>query len=201
MQPNVDISDVLRRGFNLYKENITTLLIATLVATLISAFTVGLLAGPMMAGLALVTLGLIDRAKPKPQVGDIFKGFEVFVQSLVFFVLLVVATMVGQFILGFIPILGPLLSALYSFALNTAVLFTIFYIAEKKMDAVAAIQKSLDVVKTNFWIFLALAIIAGVVSSLGVIACGIGIFVTLPMYICTIATVYRDLHPVTPASN
>lgn len=201
MQPNVDIAEALRRGFNLYKENITTLLIATFLAGIISVVTAGILAGPMLAGLAIVTLGLVDRVDPKPQVGDIFKGFNFFMQSLVYFILLVVAAFVGKFILGFIPFLGPLLSTLYSFALNTAVLFVIFYITDKKMDVVAAIQKSIDVVKTNFWIFLALAIVAGVVSALGVIACVIGIVVTAPMYISTIAIVYRDLHPASQASG
>ena len=33
MQPNIDIAAALRRGYDLYKENLTTLLIATLLAT------------------------------------------------------------------------------------------------------------------------------------------------------------------------
>ncbi len=195
MQPNVDIGEALRKGYNLYKENISTLLIATLLAAIISVLSVGILAGPMLAGIVLLTLGLIDKRTPKPEIGDLFKGFSFFIPSLVFVILLVVVSFVGQFILGLIPILGFLLSILFSMALSTAVMFTIFYIVDRQMEVVAAIQQSVDTVKQNFWIFLGVNIVANVVSSLGVIACFIGIVVTLPMYFCTIAVVYRDLHP------
>jgi uncharacterized membrane protein len=195
MQPNVDIADALRKGYDLYKENISTLLIATLLAAIISVLSIGILAGPMLAGVTLLTLGLIDRREPKPQIGDIFKGFSFFLPSLVFVILLIVASLAGQFILGLIPVLGFLLSTLFSMALSTVVMFTIFYIVDRKMEVVAAIQQSFDTVKQNFWIFLGLNIVASVVSSLGVIACVIGIIVTLPMYYCTLAVVYRDLHP------
>lgn len=195
MHHNVDIADALRRGFDLYKDNITTLLIATLLATIISILTVGILAGPMLAGLAYLTLGLIDRRQPKPEIGELFKGFNFFLPSLVYVILLAVASLFGQFILRLIPILGFFLSILFSMALSTAVMFAIFLIIEQRMDVVAAIQKSYEVVIGNFWIFLGLNIVASVISSLGVIACGVGIIVTAPLYFTTIAVVYRDLHP------
>lgn len=199
MQPTVDIGNALKRGFDLYKENITTLLIATLLASIISVVTVGILAGPMTAGLTLITLRLVDRQEPKPEIGDLFKGFSFFVPTLVYVILLVVAQLIGSFILRLFPFIGVLLSSLFSMALNTAVLFAMFYIVDQKMDVVAAIQKSFDVVKTNFWVFLGLSIVAGVVSSLGIIACVIGVIVTAPMYLSTISIVYRDLHPASAA--
>ena len=199
MQPNIDIGEALRRGFELYKENITTLMLATLLATIISFVSVFILAGPMFAGVIMLTLALVDKKQPKPDIGAIFKGFDVFLPSLVFMILLLVATFVGQLILGLFPLIGFFTSTLYGMALSTVVMFGLFYIADKGMDVVAAIQKSYEVVKSNFWIFLGLNIVAQVVSSLGVIACIIGIIVTLPMYYCTIAVVYRDLHPASNA--
>lgn len=200
MQPNVDIADALRRGYNLYKDNISTLLIATLLATIISVLTIGILAGPMLAGLVMLTLGLIDRQQPAPTIGDLFKGFSFFLPALVLIILFFVVSLVGQFILGLIPILGILLSTLFSMALSTVVMFAIFYIVDRKQEVVAAIQTSYETVKQNFWIFLGLNIVASIVSSLGLIACFIGIIVTAPMYYCTIAVVYRDLHPAASQS-
>lgn len=199
MQPNIDISDVLRRSFDLYKENITTLLIATFLAFVISLLSVGILAGPMFAGLVLITLGLIDKKQPKPDVGDLFKGFNHFLPALVYVILVFVASFLGQIILGFIPILGIFLPTLFSLALGTVTLFALFYIVEKQMDVVAALQKSYEVVKTNFWIFFAIYIVASVISMLGMIACFIGVFFTAPMYYCMVSVLYRDLHPA-PAS-
>jgi hypothetical protein len=97
--------------------------------------------------------------------------------------------------LSLIPFLGFLLSTLFSLAISTAVMFTLFYIVDQQMEVAAAIQQSFETVKQNFWIFMGLNIVANVVSLLGAIACLIGIFVTLPMYYCAIAVAYRELHP------
>lgn len=201
MQPNIDIAAALRRGFDLYKENITTLLLATLLAMVIGSVTVGILAGPMFAGLYLIALGLVDKQAPKPEIGDLFKGFNFFVPSLVLFILVIVASLVGQFILGLMPVLGFLLSLLYSFALSTFVMFALPNIVDRKMDVVPAIQASVETVKSNFWLFLGLNIVASVVSSLGMIACFVGVIVTAPLYVTTLAVVYRDLHPAQSAGG
>ncbi|MCO5045561.1 MAG: hypothetical protein M9935_09860 [Kiritimatiellae bacterium] len=195
MQPNVDIAEALRRGFDLYKENITTLLIVTLLVLVISVVTVGILAGPMAAGLILVVLRLADKTEPKPEVGDLFKGFDFFLPSLVFVILMAVVQLVGRFILAWIPFIGVLLGTLFSVALSTFVMFALFYVVDRKSEVVAAIQQSIDLVKKNFWIFLGLNIVVGLVASLGLIACGIGVVVTAPIYWTTIAHVYRNLHP------
>lgn len=195
MQPNIDIGDVLRKGFDLYKENVTTLLVATLLAYVIAVVTVGILAGPMAAGLVLVTLGLIDKRQPKPDIGEIFQGFTYFVPTLVFVILMIVAMLVGNFILALVPLLGLILPTLYVLALSTFTMFAVFNIVDRKLDVVPAIQASVDTVKANFWIFFGLNIVASVISSIGVVACGVGVIVTAPMYMCMIAVVYRQLQP------
>ena len=195
MQATVDIGAVLRRGFDLYKENVTTLLVATLLAAVISMVTVGILLGPMMAGLALVTLGLVDKRQPKPEIGELFKGFDFFVPGLVFAILYFVAMMVGSFILGLTPLLAIILPSLYQLALSTFVMFTIYYIVDRKLEVVPAIQASVELVKSNFWIFLGLYIVATFISLMGAVACVIGVIVTAPMSGCMLAVTYRDLHP------
>ncbi len=191
----IDIGSVLNRAFELYKQNLTTLMIATFLAGVIAVVSVGVLAGPMAAGLVLVTLALIDKKQPVPAIGDIFKGFDYFVPTLIFAILMFVVMFVGQFILAFIPILGRLLGLALSFGVPTFVMFTIFNIVDRKMEISAAIQASVDVVKVNFWIFLGLYIVASVIAALGVIACVVGVVVTAPMMVCMLAVAYRDLYP------
>ena len=82
----VKFGDWIEGGFNLYKANFGTLVLASVFAVVISTVTAGLLAGPMLAGLALVTLQLFDRKEPKPEAGKVFKGFDFFVQSFLFVV-------------------------------------------------------------------------------------------------------------------
>ncbi len=195
MTPTIDIGKTLTAAYNLYKDNITTLLLATLLGSIIGIFTLGILAGPMLAGLAMITLALIDKAQPKPDIGDIFKGFNFFVPALIYFIVYLVALMVGNFILGLIPLLSLFLPTLYGMALSTFAMFTIFNVVDRKMDVVPAIQASVDIVKANFWIFLGLNIVAAVVGGLGALACGVGAIVTAPMYLTTVAIAYRELYP------
>ena len=191
----IDIGSVLNRAFELYKQNLATLLIVTLLGGIISVASVGVLAGPMYAGLIVVALGLLDKKQPAPAIGDLFKGFEYFVPSLIFCILMFVVMFVGQFILAFIPLIGWLLRMALNFAVPTFVMFTMFNIVDRKMEISAAIQASLDVVKGNFWIFLGLYIVASVIAGLGVIACGIGLVVTAPMALAMFTVAYRDLYP------
>lgn len=193
--PNIDIGSVLNRAFELYKVNISTLLITCLLGGIIAMATVGILAGPMYAGIIWVTLGLLDKKQPTPVIGDLFKGFNWFVPSLIYCILLFAVVFVGQIILAFIPLVGSLLSMAVAIGVPTVTMFTLFNIVDRNMEIVPAIQASVDLVKANFWIFLGLYIVAMVISSLGAIACFIGVVLTAPMMPCMLAVAYRDLHP------
>jgi len=193
--PNIDIGSVLNRAFEFYKANISTLLITCLLAGIIAMVSFGILAGPMYAGIVWVTLGLLDKKQPAPVIGDLFKGFNWFVPSLVYCILLFVVVFVGQIVLAFIPLIGGLLSMAVAIGVPTVTMFALFNIVDRNMDVVPAIQASIDLIKQNFWIFLGLYIAAAVISSLGAIACFIGVVLTAPMLPCMLAVAYRDLHP------
>ena len=82
---NVKFGEWIEKGFNLYKENFGILVLASLIAVIVSAITVGVLAGPMAAGVLLVVFQLHDRKEPKPEVGTLLKGFDFFLNSFLFF--------------------------------------------------------------------------------------------------------------------
>jgi len=106
----VDIGGWLTETWELYKANFGLMLVATLVAALLGGLTCGVLAGPMFAGLTLVILRVSRRSEPAPQIGDVFKGFDFFLQSL----LLVVVLAVVYMALSFIPVIGGLAGLLIS---------------------------------------------------------------------------------------
>ncbi len=54
----VQFGEWMQKSFDLFKANIGPLILISLVALLLSSISMGILAGPMMAGLALVTLAL-----------------------------------------------------------------------------------------------------------------------------------------------
>jgi hypothetical protein len=189
---DVKFGDWIQKGFDLYKANLGVLILANLLAVVVSLFTVGILAGPMAAGVILVTLALLDKKEPKPEVGDVFKGFGYFLPSFLFFLLLMVAILVGSIILGVIPCLGQILSLLYVYGIQALVMFALYNIVDKKMELMPAIQASVNLVKLNFWPFLGFAVVAAILGSVGCIACGIGVVVTAPLYYCILAVAYRE---------
>lgn len=195
MIPHVDIASALQRGFQLYRDNLLNLLLGGLLFTVLSIFSLGILLGPMWAGYVLLTLNLVDRRPADNDVSTIFKGFSYFLHSLVLVIVLFVALVFGQFILALIPIIGFFLSIFYGYALQTLTIFAIYLIVDRRMEVVASIQQSIELVKQNFWVFLGLNVVASLISGIGVILCGLGVFLTLPIYFATLAVVYRDFYP------
>ena len=193
----VKFGEWIEGGFNLYKANFGTLVLASIFVVVISAITAGLLAGPMLAGLALVTLQLLDRKKPPPEAGKVFKGFDYFLQSFLFVVVWGIGILIGSLILGAIPVIGQLASIAFVYAAQAFLMFGMFLIVDRQMDWLPASTESINIVKTNFWPFFGLSAVAGIIGSIGAIACGIGVVFTIPIQGCILAVAYWEVFGVT----
>ena len=189
----VKFGEWIEGGFNLYKANFGTLVLASIFVVVISAITAGLLAGPMLAGLALVTLQLLDRKGPPPEAGKVFKGFDYFLQSFLFVVVWGIGILIGSVILGVIPVIGQLASIAFVYAAQAFLMFGMFLIVDRGMDWLPASTESINIVKANFWPFFGLSAVAGIIGSIGAIACGIGVVFTIPIQGCILAVTYREV--------
>jgi len=192
-QVPVKFGEWFEKGFNLYKQNIVTLILTSLIVLVLSAVTLGILAGPMLAGLLLLTLAMHDKREPRPDVGEIFRGFNYFQNSLLFILVWAVAMFIVAVILGLIPCLGQLAALFAIYAIQTFVMFGLFLIVDRQMEFWAASRASYELVKTNFWQFLGLMIVTGIIGSIGAIACGLGLAVTAPIQACILTVAYRDV--------
>ena len=192
---DVKFGEWIQKGLDLYKANAATLILVNLIAMVLSLLTVGVLAGPMHAGVIMVTLALLDKKEPKPEVGDVFKGFTYFLQTFLLYIVLFAVAFVCQVVLVSInPVLGKLLFTFLSYAMQTAVMFAVFHIVERNMEFIPAAQASFDTVKKNFWPFLGLQIVTSILGMLGFFACCVGIVATMPIYTCIMAVAYRDVY-------
>ncbi len=191
---DVKFSEWLEQGFALYKESIGVLILPAILVVVISVLSLGILAGPMIAGLIWMTLRLKDKTETKPAVGDVFKGFDYFLNAFLFMLVYFVVGFVGSTILGILPIIGPVVRAFFMYSLATLLLFALFLIVDKKMDFWPACMASVDKVKTNFWPFLGFTVVISVVSAIGLVACIIGVVVTLPFYYCAASVAYREVY-------
>jgi hypothetical protein len=197
---DVKFGEWVQKGFDLYKENFVLLLVVNLLAILFGTFTFFILTGPMYVGVILITLALVDKKEPKPNIGDVFHGFTMFLPSFLF--VLVFGFMLGLLclILSFIPCVGQVLNIVLSFAAGTLLMFGLFLIADKKMDFWPAALASYEKVKDNFWPFLALCVVASLISSIGTVVCCVGVIVTAPLYVAILAVAYREIFTDQPAS-
>ena len=189
----VKFGEWIEDGFNLYKENFKTLILASIFVVVISAVTAGILAGPMLAGLALVTLELRDKKEPKPEAGKVFKGFDYIVHSFLFVVVWGIGILIASMIVGVIPVIGQLASLFIAYAAQAFLMFGLFLIVDRQMEFWPASQQSINAVKTNFWPFFGLSAVAGFIGSIGALAFGIGIVFTLPIQGCILTVAYRDV--------
>ncbi len=195
-KPEVKFGEWIEKGFNLYKDNWLLLSLATLVAYLLSMLTIGILAGPLWAGMIMIIFALMDKREPKPEVGDVFKGFSLFLQTFLYVLVTGVGVGVAIMLLNLIPCLGSLLGMALAFAVGAATLFSMFLIVDRKMEFWPAIMASYEVVKGNFWPFLGFSIVVGLIAQAGFMLCCVGGLATIPIAVCSVAVAYRDVFGV-----
>jgi uncharacterized membrane protein len=189
--PEVKLNEWLQEGFELYKQNFGVLVLSSLVAMVLSGITLGILAGPMFAGMAIICLGLYDK-QPR-QVGDLFKGFGFFVQTFLFVLVWGIILFVLSIILNIIPLLGQLASMALGLGASALLMFSFFLMVEKGMAFWPASMASIAMVRSNLWPFIGFGALAALIGGIGAIACGIGMIFTLPMQWCFVTVAYREV--------
>ena len=185
--------DWIKEGFDIYKNNLGVLILSALIAFLLSMVTLGVLWGPMSAGMILIVQKLRDGKQPPPAAGDVFQGFQYFLPSFLFCIAWGMILFVAILILSFVPCLGQLLSICISLAAAAFLMFGLFLIVEQKMDFWSASMASIEKVKPAFFPLLGLALVASILGQIGALACGIGVFVTIPVYFTILSVTYRDV--------
>jgi hypothetical protein len=174
---------------------------ATFIALILSVTSVGILAGPMLSGLLLITLALLRRQHPEPEIFQIFKGFRFFVNGVVFVLGWSLVVSAGSLILLMIPGVGQLVVLFFIYSAQAFLMFGPFLIVDRDMDFWAATLKSFNTVKGNFWSFLSVSAVAGVIGSIGCIFFGIGIIVTVPLQLCILTVAYEAVFTETSSIN
>lgn len=177
----LNISKAVTDSLDLYKENIVLLIVSGVLASLVSSCSFGLLSGAMFIGMFMMSDRLITRDETKPVFGDLFKGLSHFIPGLVlviFGALGVIVCGIGIFITMPVALLGML------------------RVADKGVSIGEAISFGFDVIfKQKQWMFIVLMVVAGILSSLGSVLCGVGVLATFPLYYLVLANGYRQLCP------
>ncbi len=163
-----EIGTCLSAGINGLKKNFVTHVVSSLLVGVVGGVSAGLLTGPMMVG--YMRMIKVEDEGGKPEIADVFKGFDDFIPALLAVLLSSIIVSIG-FMFCVIP--GLLVMALVPTAA--------YLVAVGEKDGINAIKRAFAAVKANLMGAFFCALIVGIVGSLGAILCGVGIFLTLPI--------------------
>ncbi|MBY4278620.1 hypothetical protein HQO53_05705, partial [Rhodococcus fascians] len=158
-------------------------LVVTTIATFVSYF----------VNAAYVRGALDETAGPqKPTFGRFFQLTNV-PQIAVLALIWTVASVV----LSFVPFLGTVLLIVIGFLANFALTFLI----DRNQSAIESIKSSIDLTVKNFGPVLLLLLALAAINFIGIVLCGLGLLVTLPVSVIATNYAYRVLTggPLTPA--
>ena len=196
-----NISDELSYGWETTKAHLPFFIVIILI-TLAVNFAPNILAQnmrqdvPMLSGLLslvlwvlsmLVSLGAIKISlkiidKKKAEVADLFNDYPKLLNFVVASILYALIVGIG-FILLIIP--GVIFGIKYH--------FYSYLIVDKNMGPLEALKKSGDITKGSKWQLFLLGFACGLVNLVGLLALGIGLFITIPVTMLAYAHVYRKL--------
>ena len=188
----VDIGDCFSRSWNLVKENFWLLAGATAVALLISAASgfIPVLGVPAAVLLAFVLQGglhrlFLQRLRGKSaEIGEVFAGFSLA------FVPLLLAGITAHLLIA----VGVALCILPGIYLLVAWrMFVPLLIIDKGLEFWPAMELSRKVVTRHWGHCFGLFLLAWLVGFLGLLACGVGIFFTLPIAVGALVYAYEDI--------
>ena len=211
----LDIGDCVGRGWALLKSNLGLMVGATFLVALISngcgiipilGPILGLIInGPLYGGLYWLVLRLIRGEEAS--LGDAFAGFSRAFGQLVLVmvvtgllagcsaILAIAAAVLGAtetiplaaaVALGVIGMVPPIyLSICWAFALPL--------VADKQIDFWSAMQLSRKQVSRHWWAVFGLMIVGGLLVLLGLLACLVGVLITLPLFLGAIMYAYEDI--------
>lgn len=117
--------------------------------------------------------------------GDMFSVVDVLPSLIATSILMIIAIGIGT-LFCFIP--GILIAGLLLFALPLVV--------DKRMGAIDAMKTSIEALKSQMWMAVAFSIVVlGLLSSVGMVLCCVGVLITGPLSILATAILYRDFFP------
>lgn len=177
---------------DLYKKHFGILIPVSLIGGLLSVCSMGILAGPMAAGMVLILFRLLDGKDPLPNITDIFKGFDYFLPSFLFSIVCLAVLLLAKTVLWPTWAGRFLFGALLPAAL-TIVGFGFFLLVDRRLDYRSALSESYRVIKPHFFPLYALVLIAMLFSGCGALLCGIGAVATAPLGWVLLAIAYRAI--------
>jgi uncharacterized membrane protein len=180
MERTIELGKVMRDIWSLFRRDMMVYVVGMIAVFVMSEITLGILMGPLMVGFIMVTLK--NMRGERGTVGEIFSlGFSRFMPGLIATILLGLGIFVGSLV-----VVGGIIFMLYG-------MYTFHFIADKGMGALDALKASFGLFKKSWGISVVALFVGSQISSLGAIACYVGVLFTLPLYPIILTVIYKEL--------
>jgi len=165
-------------GWELVKADISNAVLMTLLFIVIAG--VPFIGGALIAGFHYwfqkKLMGL------RGDFGDLFKGFNFFIP-----------TLVASLLIGLFTGIGACLCIIPGLVVAAAFKFTYLFIVDKRMDFWPAMMASHEVVKNDYFGFTMFLLLTVLVNLLGALCCIVGLLVSIPVTFAAITIAYQEL--------
>ena len=169
----------ISEGWQLMSGELAQIVLASLLGAVVANVTVGILAGAFAIGMnILLTRKLLYG---RVDLGDLFKGLKYWLDGLLATIVVAIFVFLGS-LLCFIP--GLIVAAMY--------MFTFHFIFDKRLGFWDAMQASHNVVKQDYFGYTIFLVAVALLNILGVLACFVGVLVTIPWGHAAVTVAYRD---------
>lgn len=226
--PTLDFN-VIGRAFTLFQANLSTWLTAGLVVGVAYVVTIGAVYGAMI--FTMFGSGLFSQRSSDPTAMLPLFGVEmVGIFALNLMVLLIHALLInlavkhvngeqisgaslldfrGQglkllgatLLVGLIVMTASMFCVFPGFIAQGLLMFTLPFVVDKRLSITQAIQASYQTLQPQMWMATLMYFVLSIIGGLGGFLCGIGIMFTYPIFVLSIALLYRDLTAERPAYN
>ncbi len=190
----IDIGTEFKRGWKVMQDNLGLMLLTGLIGTALAGTTCGVLQGPMLAGVLLICQRLLAGTGDQPEVADIFKGFDYFLQV---FICCVIFQILPFFLLCLcllVPPLGVPLLMIVSVATFPLLIWCLMFIVFGKLSALDAFKRVFEGLSSGEMVRpLLMGLLAGIVYSAGNALC-FGTIFTLPFACAIMASTYATAY-------
>jgi uncharacterized membrane protein len=177
----VKIEDYIRKGVDIFRKAPELFILYTILYIIVMPLGGVFFTGPLTAGFIIVSAKLENNEKVVFE--DFLEGFRLFIPLFLVAIVTSIVVFFG-YLLFIIP--GIYLSVCYIFAIH----FVIF----EKLDFWEAMEASRKLVSREWFSIFGLVIVLAVLNFLGVLFCGVGIIVTIPISISAIYAAFKDIY-------
>lgn len=166
-------------GWEIVRADLGNFLLITLIALPLAMIGSFLVAGPLLAGLFIAVRRKM--LEGRTDIGDLFAGFNLFIESFLVFILSGILCLIGL-ALCFFPV----------FIVTAFYLFPYLYLVDRRVTFWDAMEASRKVVSQHLGGYIVFVFLLLLLNFFGLMLMGVGVLITIPVSVAAIAVAYKE---------